>query len=412
MPRFVLGDAFWQIEHVETQLIITSGSVGSAGKEQIRRYKTAGHAEIQYDVLIREKAAAGFVLTAEIPEIAAGDDDPTRFAALEAAITDNPFDPSAYAVYGDWLQGRGDLRGELIALQLAEDAKPGDRQLVATIGNFLEKHRPVFLGPLTRYAGKVRDFTEGPLIWRFGFIHAAQLDRIDTDEPLAEILDEIIQHPSGRFLAVIALHDDDPKDVSSLVKLLTSSAPASLRVFELTSQADCGDLGPLLRAHPKLHRLAVRGRLGNVQLAPSRETIRSIAAAQLPELAELELRFMSIESSFSDLRPLLQRTDLPALSRLRLRSADFADEIIDALVGGPLAAQITMLDLGLSELGDHAIRQLVANRSRFAKLRELVVTRGELSKSTLADLTGVKVTTVVYDPDDQRADEYFDGVRE
>src|SRR5262245_58565359 len=148
MPRFVQGDQFWEIEREGTNLVITSGTVGTAGKEQIRRYKTAGHAEIQYDVMIRDKVAAGFEATTARPAPVAHEADATRNAELDEAIAADPYDTSAYAVYADWLQARGDPRGELIALQLAEDAKPGDSKLVASIGRQLEKHAAVYLGPL------------------------------------------------------------------------------------------------------------------------------------------------------------------------------------------------------------------------------------------------------------------------
>jgi uncharacterized protein (TIGR02996 family) len=40
--------------------------------------------------------------------------DASRRAAIEAAIDEDPDDPRAYAVYGDWLQEQADPRGEPI----------------------------------------------------------------------------------------------------------------------------------------------------------------------------------------------------------------------------------------------------------------------------------------------------------
>jgi uncharacterized protein (TIGR02996 family) len=414
MPRFVLGDAFWEIDHEGTTLVLTSGTVGKVGTPQTRRYKTAGHAEIQYDVMIRDKVAAGYELSTEAPpppvtEVP-GEDD-----ALEAAITSSPYDAGVYGVYGDWLQSQHDVRGELIALQLAEDARPGDPQLVGAIGRYLDKHRAALLGPLVPYAGKIREFTDGPFIWRFGFIHIVQLDRANLDEPVPELVEQVLQHPSGRFVAELSVLDDDQAEVTALLRLLANHAQPSLRALELGTQADLGDLGPLLRAHPRLRRLSLHGRVGPEQAAVSPITVRSVVAAKLPELEQLSLRLLRGDVRFTDLRPLLHRTDLPALSELRLRSAEFAPEIINELIESPLAAQLVKLDLGLSELGDRAVRQFLAHRDRFAKLRELVVTRGGFARSSLADLQAtVKVTVFEHDPDDDREqdDDYFDGVAE
>jgi uncharacterized protein (TIGR02996 family) len=412
VPRYVLGDTWWQIERDDAALVIGTGTVGTAGTERIRRYKTPGHAEIQYDVMIREKVAAGFALDTSAGAPAAGAEDAEgapEHTELEAAIAADPYAPDAYGVYGDLLQRRGDPRGELIALQLAEDKKPGDARLVAAIGRMIETHRAALLGPLAPHAGKLREFADGPFAWRFGFIHIAQLDRGETGEPVPEIVDELLRHPSGRFVAEICVRDDVEAEVAALIDLLARRPPASLRAIDLASIGDFGDLGLLLRAHPRLRRLAIRGRVGGPELAPLGATLRSIAAAALPSLEELELRLVNRDARFAQLRPLLRRADLPALSRLRLRSADFPNEIVAELLDSPLAAQLTVLDLGLSELGDRGVRRLAAARDRFPKLREVVVTRGEVSRSAIEELAAAvkKVTLLAEDPDDE--DRFADG---
>ena len=52
-----------------------------------------------------------------------------RNPELEQAILANPDDEAAYEVYADWLQGEGDPRGELAAVQvaLARGKKPSRR---------------------------------------------------------------------------------------------------------------------------------------------------------------------------------------------------------------------------------------------------------------------------------------------
>lgn len=419
MPRYVLGDTWWEIERDGASLVIGTGTAGDAGTEKIRRYKTPGHAEIQYDVMIREKVEAGYQLDTRAPApVAIADDEAApRLTELEAAISDDPYSPDSYGVYGDLLHRRGDPRGELVALQLAEDRKPGDAKLVAAIGRAIDTHRAALLGALVRHAGKLREFTDGPFVWRFGFIHIAQLDRAETGEPIPAILDELLRHPSGRFVAELSVRDDAEPEVAALFDLLARRAPGSLRALEVASVADFGDLGPFLRAHPRLRRLALRGRIGGPELAPMRATLSSLASAALPSLEELELRLINRDARIAHLRPLLTRADLPALSRLRLRSADFPSDILAELLDSPLAPQLTLLDLSLSELGDRGVRRLAAGRPRFPSLREVILSRGEVSRSALDELTAVykKITFADADPDDEdrfAEDDYFDEVVE
>ncbi len=51
-----------------------------------------------------------------------------RRAELEAAILDDPDARDAYAVYADWLLEQGEPDGELVAIQLALEASPGDAE--------------------------------------------------------------------------------------------------------------------------------------------------------------------------------------------------------------------------------------------------------------------------------------------
>jgi uncharacterized protein (TIGR02996 family) len=72
-------------------------------------------------------------------------------AELLAAIYADPGDDAARAVYADWLQERGDPRGELIAMQLAGRVGPRERLL-------LERHERTWLGalePIVSYSGLV-----------------------------------------------------------------------------------------------------------------------------------------------------------------------------------------------------------------------------------------------------------------
>lgn len=119
--------------------------------------------------------------------------------AIEAAIIDNPNDLDGYLVYGDWLQGEGDPRGELIALQaaLVRGSAISSRDSAAlskAIDKIFAEHADLLLGDLQRYSDK-----ELKLDWHLGFIEGATI-RI-ASQPVAEAaLKLLVGHPSARFL--------------------------------------------------------------------------------------------------------------------------------------------------------------------------------------------------------------------
>ena len=311
-------------------------------------------------------------------------------AALEAAIDEDPDDTAAYSVYGDWLQRRGDLRGELIALSIAAEAqraaKPGRKSPAqAALGKLLGKHAATLLGPLARLVRDPGDPTAPPFVWRRGFIARAELAAA-PDRPVAPIVGELLRHPSGRFLRELIVKTDG--EAPALLELLEAAAPRSLRELELQGLVDLGDLGGLWGPLARLHRLDLTARrfeLGELQLPALRRArfaaselsgsaVRSIARAPLPRLERLELRFGSRGAdlaTFEDLQPLLHRTDLPALTHLKLKRAPYAGSIVRELAASPLARQLVVLDLSHGSFNPADIEVLVQHKERFAQLREL-----------------------------------------
>lgn len=311
-------------------------------------------------------------------------------ASLEAAIDDEPDDPAAYSVYGDWLQQRGELRGELIALSLAAQAqraasprrKPPAQ---AALGKLLVKHAATLLGPLARIVPELGDPTSPPLVWRFGYIARAELAAA-PDRPAAPIVRELLRHPSGRFLQELIVRTEG--EGPEILALLEAAAPRSLRELELRGLVELGDLGGLWGPLARLHRLDLTARgleLGELRLPELRRVrlaaaelsggcVRSIARGALPRLERLELRFGGRGAdlaTFEDLRPLLHRTDLPALTHLKLKRAPYAGSIVRELAVAPLARQLVVLDLSHGSFNPADIEVLVQHRERFAQLREL-----------------------------------------
>ena len=182
-----------------------------------------------------------------------------REPALEAAIAAAPESLDGYLVYADWLQQRGELRGELIVVQRALAAAPNDAALRAREAALFAEHGELLLGPLARASDARMD-------WRCGFVRA-----IDLGSSLSEadpaLLVELLAHPSmqfvHRFAAVVGADAD--------IVPLAERAPRTLRWLELSGDPD--RIGAL---KARLGRLPIR-LLGVEHLQIGTRMYRSVA---------------------------------------------------------------------------------------------------------------------------------------
>jgi len=307
-------------------------------------------------------------------------------AALEARIAADPDDDAAYAVYGDLLQGRGDPRGELIALMLAREAElargVGRSPVATAITKRMHRHAAA-------WRGKLSVLPEHALVWRRGFFHRVMLRGADV-----ATIGEILAHPSGRFVRELAVTCDEVDDAYRVIDAIAEHEPP-LGELELIvhgprgGHVDLLDLGALWPALARARRIAVvtkafdlgavraeraeRLRLHAMRL--SGDNLRAIAAAPWPALQRLELRFAAAGEPSSaglvDLLALVRRADLPALTHLKLRGCEHAGEALVALAEAPLARQLVVIDLahGLVEAAE--LRALTRHRASFPALREL-----------------------------------------
>jgi uncharacterized protein (TIGR02996 family) len=349
-------------------------------------------------------------------------------AALQVAIEDDPDDPSTYSVLGDWLQRRGDPRGELIALCLAADvqrtASPRTKPPAqVAIEKLLARHSAALLGRLARYVPDPIDPTAPPFLWRRGYIARAEL-AAEPARPVVPILRELLRHPSGRFLRELSVRTNG--EGPEILELLAAAAPRSLRELELYGLGDLGDLGTRWEAFARLHRLSLTGRtleVGALELPTlqrarfaaselSSTCVRSIVSAPFPRLERLELRFGSSGgnlATFEDLRPLLHRTDLPVLTHLRLHHAPYAGAIVRELVGAALARQLVVLDLSHGKFDAGDIEFLVRYKKHFAQLRELWLPLRYLRSE--AQRRAMKITKSVVCDEHRPLDHLEDEVR-
>jgi len=396
MARYERGDQFWQISQDGTILTIRHGKLGNKGRAATKYHPTAEAAQAQHDQLVLAKQKEGFRLAdaalAPAPATAPVAADDEQGSALRAALGQDPEDAAAYAVYGDWLQRHGDPRGELIALQLAADALPKDGALAqrarTAVGRYLASHAAYLLGDLAAAVPDLRAPNLPPFIWRFGFIHQAKLLVDGPGGSAGETLAKLLAHPSGAFLAKLDVRTTD-RDARAVVDELARAAPASLRELELFARADLGALDELWPALAHARDVSVTARSfepGALALPAARRvrlqtinmtgaTMASVARAPWPVLERLELRLCSrtgwTDADFVDVKPLLRRDDMPALTHLRLRGAPFAGAILRELTTAPLARQLQVLDLSAGTVSMPDLDALVKHAGAFPQLREL-----------------------------------------
>ncbi len=449
MPRYQhrAAQKFWAIELSGKKYTTRFGKLGSPGQTRLKTFKTDYLARADYDKVITAKLKAGYKLVAEAKpsKPATGAKAGTSNAALEQAIEADPYDTAAYAVYADFLQDQGDPRGELIALQLA------NKHAAAT--KLIAKHADYFLGPLAQhtkeydhdYDTKRKQVRRDAFTWKAGFIHGLWLSHnvyaLENSNPpytmtgtLAEdVLRPLLAHPSGRFLAEIAIrfNGEPTSSLQDLVDVLAKHAPPTLRKLHLgdylfagghhaemhgtdteISWYSVGNLGKLWKKVSGLTHLITQGgthgsaMAGGIQLGTldlpnlvhaelrtgglSKANARAIAKAKIPKIEHLEIWYgdpdYGGDATAKDVQLLLDRTDLPALRHLGLRNAEFADRLIGQLATAKLTKQLTGLDLSLGCMTDDGARALVSQKAAFARLDKLDVSKNYLSPDGVKQL--------------------------
>ena len=131
---------------------------------------------------------------------------------LDALVAEDPADLARYLVYADWLQERGDPRGELVVTQhaLAQTSleDPAYDDLESREARIFERHGEALLGPLAPLRkmrdGRTKRTGQSPayraLAWRCGFVRALRLDRhgAEAEETDGAFVASIVPHPTLR----------------------------------------------------------------------------------------------------------------------------------------------------------------------------------------------------------------------
>jgi uncharacterized protein (TIGR02996 family) len=399
MPRYELDGEAWEIVQ-EAQLL----HLHASGKQTTRKFVSPDHAAVQYAKLIAEKEAAGWNKVAGAPVPRGASNDEPREPSIEQQIIANLEDRDAYAVYGDWYQARQHPRGELIALQLAEETRGEDRKLHDAVAKHLTRYKAELLGPLARH---VAPNGQSPLIWRNGFIQGLSFTA-DDDRP-AEVIRDVLSHPSGRFLTSLELQVREGDGVRDALGAL-EGARATMRDVHVRTGATLEGLGGFEHM-PQLRTLSIAS-----IAEPALEPHEMRALTRLPvSLEALHVRLDGSDREWWDeLAPLFARDDL-YIRKLSVRVPSLIDRILTAIAEGPFASRVESLDFALTD-PDAGMRAFFAHRERFVKLTKITASLDRITVAARNALKSVKkVIDVRHDnlPELIGYDEdHFDGVQE
>lgn len=322
-----------------------------------------------------------------------------RLAKLVEEAADDDVTPSQ--VYADWLQGEGDPRGELAAIQLQKASIGKSRDLKKAEKELLAQHADRFLGKLA----SVDRFLK--LRWRAGFIHAARVARSSDDDDdntkkieVPDVISWLLDEPSARFLRKLAVgivdfYENSYEDVAARIgqRYLPALRELFLGDFEAEdtelSWSALGDISMIYPSLPNLRSLRVRSgsmELGKIVL-PSLESFavetggldsdnaKSIAYARWPGLTHLSIQVGSPsydgDATVDDLRPILDGLGLPRLAHLGIKNCELTDALIEPLAASRILPQLTSLDLAMSTMSDDGAKTMFRFQKAFAHLDKI-----------------------------------------
>jgi len=321
-------------------------------------------------------------------------------AELVAAIAADPGQRDNYVVYGDWLQSRGDPRGELIAIGAELAKNPGHARMQAAHDAHLAAH-PELLGAITT----CEDIVTG-IEWFMGFVTRCRVsysfERFNRKRPhvaIDDVLRWLLDAPGpARFLQHLTIgmvvHDDNHYD-KPIAALAACPRPALRTLFvgdfdrdecEL-NWAQLGDLSALWPAVPGLRELTLRGgsmTIGPISL-PKLERLTTItggldpvslghiATADWPCLTHLSLQVGRASEGAAQeadaLEPVLAATRVPKLRSLGILNCEFTDDLCERLTTAPVVAQLEELDLGMGTMSDAGAEALARAADRLRHLQ-------------------------------------------
>ncbi|MCA9699838.1 MAG: WGR domain-containing protein, partial [Myxococcales bacterium] len=349
MPRFESEDRFWEIERDGRKIRIRWGLLGEDGEQTVRVEHFVAVAKRQFEEAIEAKLAEGYVQVEDV-----GLRDLCHNPSLEGRVVEE-LDPDsdgsaasiAWVVLGDWLSARGDVRGELIAidemLARRDDMSSSyeHAQLERRRRALLEAWVPRWLGDLASLCGPGRPLE---LQWDHGWIAGVRMGtapgRLDLSDwrlglrDLVPVLEYLLEHPLVWMCRKITLAELDPRgrrDYSIPLGVLAVAPRRTLVRLELgdfTEGEWARDQSGNYRPKIRLSNLGPLEPLAGIdQWAPRLRALRLVGRqlGALPPMPQLRALEMLVPTLTLGVRGSLIRNPWPRLERLWIRCVEVYD---------------------------------------------------------------------------------------
>ncbi|EDS78359.1 conserved hypothetical protein [Clostridium botulinum C str. Eklund] len=165
-----------------------------------------------------------------------------------------------------------------------------------------------------------------------------------------------------------------------------------------------GDLAPLINNF-KLNSFTAKGgtnlRFKNLESSTlkelivisggtSKETIKDISSASLPNLERLELYFgdsnYGFDSEIEDIEPFIKRENYPNLKYLGLKNSEIQDEICEKIFKGNILENLEVLDISFGTLSDKGAQTILNNLDKLKNIKAIDLTYNYISENLLEKL--------------------------
>lgn len=307
---------------------------------------------------------------------------------IDAAIEADPTNANNYLVYADWLQARGDSRGELIALQHATLQDPDDESLRSAERASIQRHTQALLGDVYPQALEIT--------WRLGFVDSVRIPlRLVSAAASVEALDRLLSHPASRFVREISLGAASPAtEYQRFFDAVRRTRQArTLRTLRLGEDNPIlGDLTTLFDAAPQLSRLVLSGRKLRLVEAEASSLVelvlenldldtlgvQGLASTRWPKLELLRVRRSWYAGSWVDrLFAHLSPAFAPRLRSIAVSAAHlrYGENAVEPALRLALLPQLEQLDLDLP-LGEREVSELIQASAELAHLRRIRLREG------------------------------------
>jgi uncharacterized protein (TIGR02996 family) len=337
--------------------------------------------------------------------------------AFVQAILDDPDDDSLRLIYADWLEERGDPRGEFIRVQYAlagmDADDPRRPPLEARERALLKEHGAVWAGPLPQlvkeysfcrgFVGEVtlgaESFLErGAELFRLSPVQTVRLSGWGSQ--IAAVANAPhLSRVRGLDLRHLRLFDVGSAPLRTLLDSLYLDRLTSL---DLTSNY-MGDAGAALLAgsprmagvtalHQGVNGIGIPGllslarssyftRLATLDLRGNplgHPWVQAIGGASLPALRDLNLSGTDVRDV--GMQGLAASPHLAGLEKLDLRFNQIGDAGLQAVAGAPALPKLRVLKLGYNPIGTPGVRALAAS-PHMAQLTTLDLRRSRVANN-------------------------------